>query len=191
MPVSTNCRSFCRVGGDHLNGQQQKPRRSTGTVVKSQGFNDILSYRKSVCIRSASSNDYGSNDKNTSNESQEHHSDDRAETEDEDELIQELRQYMGRESTSQDKEHLDLLWSVSSSAMTKNAGRGFTKECSTCNGTGEIECQYCNGTGALTVGDMLFCDNTGCRQCPVCSGGTMKCTTCKGTGHYASWMIIR
>lgn len=135
-----------------------------------------------MCMCSFSSEDSGEN---------EHHSspDDMGDQEDDDGLLQELRQYMGKDSTSQDKQHLDLLWTVSSSVMRKNTDVNFTKECPTCNGTGEIECQYCHGTGALTVGDMLFCDNTGCRQCPVCSGGTLKCSTCKGTGHYASWMI--
>lgn len=180
----SNRTSICGFswGGLHHNLEQPRPCRSSGALRPHGYSKDNISSRKrySVCTNSFSSNEYGDNEPHSS-------PDDLGD--DDDGLLQELRQYRGEESTSQDKQHLDLLWTVSSSVMAKNTRTDFTKECSTCHGTGEIECQYCNGTGALTVGDMLFCDNTGCRQCPVCSGGTMKCSTCKGTGHYASWMM--
>ncbi len=180
MSNRINIGGFC-WGGLHHNLQQPKTCRSGGVLPHGYKERHIASKKRyRVCMRS--SNEYGDS------EHQQSSPDDLGDDND-DGLLHELRQYRGEESTCQDKQHLDLLWTVSSSVMTKNTRTDFTKECPTCNGTGEIECQYCNGTGALTVGDMLFCDNTGCRQCPVCSGGTMKCSTCKGTGHYASWMI--
>lgn len=176
------CSTTARFDSCGLHHKVQQPKPSC-TVLPRGWIQTIVTRRRhAVCMCSFSSEDSGDH---------EHHSspDDMGDQEDEDGLLQELRQYIGKDTTSQNKQHLDLLWTVSSSAMRKNTDVNFTKECPTCNGTGEIECQYCHGTGALTVGDMLFCDNTGCRQCPVCSGGTLKCSTCKGTGHYASWMI--
>lgn len=188
MRCKSTVSGFC-VGGLYKQQSGQKP------AMISSHHREFLPYhqtclRSNVCMRS-SANEFENNGTNDG-ACNDHHGplepDDIADQEEEDSLIRELRDYIGKESTSQDKEHLDLLWSVSSSVMTKNASVDFKKECTTCRGTGEIECQFCHGTGALTIGDMLFCDNTGCRQCPVCSGGTMKCATCKGTGHYASWM---
>jgi DnaJ-class molecular chaperone len=103
-------------------------------------------------------------------------------------LAQELRKYKGKQQERQDQQHLELLWTVSSSVrMSKN---DFTEECSTCQGRGEIECEWCHGTGALTVGDVIFCDtSTGCKPCVVCKGvGQHACSSCKGSGRCASWM---
>jgi hypothetical protein len=108
-----------------------------------------------------------------------------------DSLTRELREYVSEETHNTNKQHLDLLFAVSASALTKNTRSPAAKtECEACGGTGEIECPYCNGTGALTVGDVLFCDNTGCKKCVVCRNGSglVTCDTCRGAGSYATWM---
>ena len=41
----------------------------------------------------------------------------------------------------------------------------------------------------MTVGDTLYCSESGCAQCPVCAGrGQVKCEACRGTGHRAKWI---
>ena len=107
-----------------------------------------------------------------------------------DSLTRELREYVSKETHNTNKEHLDLLFEISASALTKNrqVSEAAREECNTCHGTGEIECPYCNGTGALTVGDVLFCDHNGCKKCVVCRNGLIQCNTCNGCGRYARWM---
>lgn len=107
-----------------------------------------------------------------------------------DSLTREFRAYVSEEVHNTNKKHLDLLFEVSASAMTKNrqASEAARTECDACHGTGEVECPYCNGTGALTVGDVLFCDHTGCKKCVVCRNGLIQCGTCRGYGRYAQWM---
>lgn len=108
-----------------------------------------------------------------------------------DSLTRELREYVSEETHTTNKEHLDLLFEISASALTKNrqVSESAREECTRCHGTGEIECPYCNGTGALTVGDVLFCDHSGCKKCVVCRNGQLKCNTCNGCGRYARWML--
>jgi len=105
-------------------------------------------------------------------------------------LTRELREYVSEETHASNRRHLDLLFEVSASALTRNKKASDKTACDQCGGTGEIECPYCHGTGALTVGDVLFCDNTGCKKCVVCRSGSglVQCTKCRGCGSYANWM---
>lgn len=80
---------------------------------------------------------------------------------------------------------LDLLWKMSDAAK---AG-AKPERCADCRGTGELECRFCAGTGSMTVGDTLYCSETGCSPCPVCGAtGDVRCGSCSGTGFRASWL---
>ena len=105
-------------------------------------------------------------------------------------LTRELREYVSEETHASNRRHLDLLFEVSASALTRNKKASDKTACDQCGGSGEIECPYCHGTGALTVGGVLFCDNTGCKKCVVCRSGSglVQCTKCRGCGSYANWM---
>lgn len=83
-------------------------------------------------------------------------------------------------------EHLNLMWRVSSASQGRG---GKPQPCASCRGTGETECSFCHGTGSLTIGDTLYCSETGCSPCPVCeSKGAVPCSQCTGTGFRASWL---
>lgn len=83
-------------------------------------------------------------------------------------------------------QHLELMWNVSRAASNQ---RSRPCPCECCRGSGEVECSFCHGTGALTLGDTLYCSDTGCQPCPACkSKGYVRCLHCTGTGFRASWM---
>ena len=82
--------------------------------------------------------------------------------------------------------HLELMWNISHAAANR---RTQPSPCECCRGTGELECSFCHGTGALTLGDTLYCSETGCQPCPACKNkGQVRCQHCTGTGFRASWM---
>lgn len=130
-------------------------------------------------------------------------------TEDEDgRLVKEfesLKSRLNPENNVKNAVHLNLLWSISevsrgalsdpvparvcSPAPPAPPQRKRPERCECCSGSGERECVWCHGTGAMTVGDTLYCSETGCSPCPVCRGrGTCKCEACRGAGKRAAWM---
>lgn len=59
-------------------------------------------------------------------------------------------------------------------------GSGFTSNCDTCDGTGEVECPECGGTQIV---DCPNCDE-GLKVCPNCKGKLqVECDECSGTGR--------
>lgn len=81
---------------------------------------------------------------------------------------------------------LNMMWQISSAAQGRG---GKPAQCSCCKGSGEVECSFCNGTGSMTIGDTIYCSETGCSPCPVCKrSGGVRCNQCSGTGYRASWL---
>lgn len=80
--------------------------------------------------------------------------------------------------------HLQLVYDASESSKVE--------QCPCCRGSREQECNWCHGTGAMTIGETLYCSNTGCAPCPVCRGtGSCQCPHCRGTGKRATWLSQR
>lgn len=78
--------------------------------------------------------------------------------------------------------HLELIWTISE-------GRPKPARCACCHGSGQRLCTWCRGSGALTLGDTVYCSETGCSPCPICTNtGTVECQHCKGTGFRAGWL---
>lgn len=173
--------SLVRVGAQQ---SSQTPAPFTFQTIRAR----VCPKRVSRTTTHAANNDRGSNDPVNSTGSEEGDvQEDSTES-----LTRELRAYVSEETHDTNRRHLDLLFEVSASALTKNkkVSAAAKTACGECGGSGEIECPYCHGTGALTVGDVLFCDHTGCKKCVVCRNGSglVQCTKCRGCGSYANWM---